>query len=127
MSQSLRNRDRKPGRRQPYRDPRPIILIVCEGKNTEPQDLEGFWKACHNPRVRIEPVPGSGVPLTLVKVARDRKRSAEKDAKRRAQGLCVSAQADSEAGRNPTTTIYRLTHEIERTDRNSDESAVCSI
>jgi hypothetical protein len=38
------------------------------------------------------------------------------DAKRRAQALCDSAKADSEAGRNPTTTVYRLTREIERTD-----------
>jgi hypothetical protein len=208
MSLSFRDRDRKPGRRVPFRDPRPIILIVCEGKNTEPEYLEGFWKACQNPRVKIEPVGGIGAPLTLVQVARDRKRRADKNAKRegdenlkydqvwcvfdidnhphvpeakllaaehgiqlaisnesfelwlllhfrespgaqnrkdlmrmlkqyvpnydkhvdyakdfhsrydnakrRAKALCDFAAADAESGRNPTTTIYLLTHEIEQ-------------
>ena len=31
-----RDRDRRPARPAPFRDPEPIILIVCEGERTEP-------------------------------------------------------------------------------------------
>jgi hypothetical protein len=210
VPQSFRNRDRRNARRTAYRDPRPIILIVCEGQNTEPEYFDQFWKACKNPRVKVEPAREHGVPLTLVQVARDKKRAAEMqaeregdenlafdqvwcvfdvdnhphvaearllakehqirlavsnqsfelwlllhhrsdpgpkhrsdlrkllkkhvpaydkhvnykkdyepgyaDAKRRAKALCHAADIDSEPGRNPTTNVYELTHEIERSD-----------
>lgn len=210
MPQSFRNRDRRSARRPAYRDPRPTILIVCEGQNTEPEYFTQFWKACKNPRVKVEPASEHGAPLTLVRIARDLKRAAERnakregdenlkydevwcvfdidehphvpearllaaeheirlaisnqsfelwlvlhhrenpgaqhrddlrrilkqfvqeydkhinfvkhfmsgypDAKRRAKAMCESARADSEAGRNPTTNVYELTHEIERSD-----------
>lgn len=73
---SRRNRERRPGRRDPYRKPKPIILIVCEGKRTEPESFLGFSKANRNPRVDIRIAPERGVPLTLVKTANSYKRGA---------------------------------------------------
>jgi hypothetical protein len=77
-----RNRYRRPARRAPFRDPKPIILIVCEGENTEPQYLRGLLRACQNPRVAIQIAPETGVPKTLVETAKQRKKRAETEAKR---------------------------------------------
>jgi hypothetical protein len=79
---SRRDRDRRPARRRPFREPKPIILIVCEGTRTEPEYFKGFVKDHQNPRVRIEVAHTSGVPLTLVKHAREKKAQAEDDARR---------------------------------------------
>ncbi len=73
-----RNRERRRARREPYRDSKPIILVVTEGEVTEPEYLRGFANAIKNPRVRIEVVGGAGVPRTIVESARDLKREAEK-------------------------------------------------
>ena len=75
------NRDRKPSRRQPFRDPKPTILIVCEGSITEPEYFDGFWRSCHNPRVRVHVPKDHGVPKTLVGIAKDLKNDALKQAK----------------------------------------------
>src|SRR4051794_35474561 len=75
-----RNRDRKPARRPPFRDPKPRLLIVCEGKVTEPQYFLGVVNAWENPRVTLEIAPEAGVPLTVVTTARDRKSQAEQEA-----------------------------------------------
>jgi RloB-like protein len=77
-----RNRDRRPGRRPPFREPRPIILIVCEGEKTEPEYFDGFARACRNARVTIEIAPEHGVPRTLVTTAKEHKKRAEAAAKR---------------------------------------------
>jgi len=53
---------------------------VCEGKVTEPEYLRGFADACANPRVTLSFVPEAGVPLTVVTLARDLKRKAEREA-----------------------------------------------
>lgn len=76
-----RNRKRRPARRDPYKDPKPVILIVTEGEATEPEYLNGFVRAARNPRVRIEVLGGVGVPKTIVEVAKDRKREAEEQAR----------------------------------------------
>ena len=77
-----RDRERRTRRRAPFREPRPIILIVCEGENTEPQYLEGLRRACRNPRVDILVHHKHGVPRTLVEIARQSKREAETKARR---------------------------------------------
>jgi hypothetical protein len=82
MSNARRNRDRRPGRRPPFRDPKPRILVVSEGEYTEPDYLRGFAKACRNPRVTVEIAPEHGVPKTVVEVARDYKKEAEMEARR---------------------------------------------
>jgi RloB-like protein len=77
-----RNRDRRSGRRLPFREPKPIILIVCEGENTEPQYFKGLIRACQNPRVEIYVAAEHGVPKTLVETAKVHKNKAESDARR---------------------------------------------
>lgn len=74
-----RDRNRKQARRPPFLASKPRLLIVCEGKVTEPQYLRGFANACENPRVTLKILP-VGVPLTVVTTARDRKAEAEQDA-----------------------------------------------
>lgn len=49
-------------RRQNVRDERPRILIVCEGKKTEPAYLKGF----RIPSVNLEIVPAAAVHITVV-------------------------------------------------------------
>lgn len=82
MGQSRRNRDRKPARRAPFRNPKPVILVVCEGKNTEPQYLDGYKRHVHNPRVDIEVARETGVPRSLVQIAKEKKEAADDEAKR---------------------------------------------
>ena len=79
---SKRNRARRPARREAFREPKPVILVVTEGEATEPEYLRGFAKACHNPRVKVEISCGIGVPRTLVEFARDQKRASNKRALR---------------------------------------------
>ena len=50
---------------------------MCEGKVTEPEYFRGFANACSNPRVTLQIAPEAGVPLTVVTLARDRKKAAE--------------------------------------------------
>lgn len=82
MGGKRRDRLRRPARRKPFKDAKPLILIVCEGENTEPQYLGGFAKACKNPRVRLQIHDETGVPKTLVQFAKDAKSEADAQAKR---------------------------------------------
>lgn len=79
---NARSRRRKPGRPEPFLDSKPRILVVAEGEKTEKQYLEGFWKACRNPRVSIKVADEQGVPMTLVKTAKQYKQEAKQDAAR---------------------------------------------
>ena len=76
-----RDRKRRPARRPPFKDSKPLILIVTEGRVTEPEYLNGFVKAAQNPRVQIKVVEGAGVPMTIVRKAKDEKQEAEERAK----------------------------------------------
>jgi hypothetical protein len=92
MTTARRDRERKPPRRPAFRDPRPVIVIVCEGKNTEPQYFEGLWEAARNPRVRIFIPKDHGVPKTLVEAARQLKKDAQAEArKQRDENLVVDS------------------------------------
>jgi hypothetical protein len=82
MTENRRNRNRKPGRRAPFLDPKPRMLVVCEGKVTEPQYLTGFKNACRNPRVSLIIALEVGVPKTVVELAKEKKKAAEASAKR---------------------------------------------
>ncbi|MBN1912122.1 MAG: RloB domain-containing protein [Pirellulales bacterium] len=74
---NARDRKRRPGRRPAFREPKPTILIVTEGKVTEPEYIEGFRKAFRNTRVRVEIAKGRGVPRTLVETAKELKKEAK--------------------------------------------------
>ncbi len=77
---NARNRKRRAGRRAAFRDPKPVILVVTEGKVTEPEYLRGFQSACRNPRVTIRVAPEHGVPKTLVELAKQYKEVAKAEA-----------------------------------------------
>ena len=77
-----RNRVRRPARGDANQTPKPIVLIITEGEVTEPEYLNGFVQACHNPRVRIEVNKGVGVPQTVVQLAKEKKKAAEKRSRR---------------------------------------------
>jgi hypothetical protein len=81
MSSRRRHRKRKPARPEPFLEPKPRILVVCEGQVTEPQYLTGFKNAWKNPRVDIVIAPEHGVPRTLVEAAKKRKKDAESAAR----------------------------------------------
>ena len=71
-----RNRGRRKGRRSPFRDPKPTILVVSEGEVTEPEYLRGLQRACRNPRVTIKLAEEHGVPMALVRAAKKYKEEA---------------------------------------------------
>lgn len=77
---SRRNRDRRPARGAPSKEPRARILVVCEGEVTEPEYLQGFARWCRNPLVRIEISDEHGVPRTLVETAKRLKAQADRKA-----------------------------------------------
>jgi hypothetical protein len=70
MGSNRRHRERPPARREPSRRPGKRILVLCEGRNTEPQYLLGFKQWCRNPLVEVVVHPEHGVPLTLVRRAK---------------------------------------------------------
>ena len=72
-----RDRERRPGRRVAFLDPKPVILVVCEGEVTEKQYIEGFGRRCENARVRVKISNQHGVPRTLVEWAKALKNDAE--------------------------------------------------
>lgn len=74
---NARNRQRRPGRRPAFRDPKPTILVVSEGEVTEPEYMLGLQRACRNPRVTVEVAKEHGVPKTLVKIAKQNKEEAK--------------------------------------------------
>lgn len=49
--------------------PRWELVIVCEGKNTEPQYFEECVRYYGAGTVRLQVMPAAGVPLTLIKAA----------------------------------------------------------
>jgi hypothetical protein len=71
-----RDRSRRAARRPAYRDPRPRILIVCEGRNTEPEYFEQFAVFYKQTVVKVELAKAQGVPLSVVRAARDPKNEA---------------------------------------------------
>ena len=72
-------------RNNTLREPKPRILIVCEGTETEPQYLKAFYRQTRNRAVDVEIVGEGATPKTLVERALLRKKIAEKEAKRRGE------------------------------------------
>jgi hypothetical protein len=87
MSSKRRERERRPARRTATREPTRRLLVVSEGKVTEPEYLRGFWRWVRNNTIEIVFPDKHGVPLTLVKLAVKLKVSAEKQAKRERDGF----------------------------------------
>lgn len=58
-----------------------MILVVCEGRITEPQYIKQFARYHKNLRVNVEIAGTTGVPSSLVEAAKRFKKAAEKAAK----------------------------------------------
>ena len=67
-----RNRERKIARREPFKDAKPVVLVICEG-GTEKEYLDGLVDANKNSRVKVEVKGHEGVPKTVVQYAKKRK------------------------------------------------------
>lgn len=76
-----KDRTRRKGRGPAKLQPKPRILIITEGEKTEKQYIEGYKRACKNPRVAIEYGRGGAVPLTLVQRAKTRKQETDRQAR----------------------------------------------
>lgn len=70
-------------RRRHFLEPRPHILVCCEGVVTEPSYFNGLKREGHNNLLHVEVKPGGLAPKTLVDFAVDLKHEAEKKARRR--------------------------------------------
>jgi len=78
-----RRHDNRPiQRRGPSRQPKYRILVVCEGKKTEPGYLKRFQHHVRNPRVHVESLGPAGVPRSVVEAAITGRRVADEDARR---------------------------------------------
>lgn len=75
---SRRDRDRRPARGSPHRAPKKRILVVCDGKVTEPQYLEGFKRWVRNPLVEVKTEPHRGGPRRVMEQAIKLRAAAEK-------------------------------------------------
>jgi hypothetical protein len=68
-------------RRRPFTEPRPHVLVCCEGEVTEPSYFNGLKREGHNILLHVEVKPGGLSPKTLVDYALDLKHDAEKNAR----------------------------------------------
>lgn len=60
--------------RQGFKTAKPKIVVVCEGKLTEPSYFKDFTDHYNNPLVTVTTVGGCGVPISVVERAIDEKR-----------------------------------------------------
>jgi len=67
-------------RRRPFTEPRPRLLVCCEGKVTEPSYFNGLKRQGHNNLLHVEVKPGGLAPKTLVDYAVDLRDEAERAA-----------------------------------------------
>ncbi len=82
MVSRRRDDNRSIGRRGPTLPPRRRILVVCEGRETEPGYLRAFQREARNARVHLEIADETGVPRTVVEQAIRLRREADDDARR---------------------------------------------
>lgn len=82
MGSDRRNRARRPARGAATRSPRRRLLLVCEGRVTEPDYFRGFEQWARNSSIAIEISTEHGVPLSLVQQAVRLKEEAEEQARR---------------------------------------------
>lgn len=81
MSGERRDRDRRPARRLPSREPRRRLLVVCEGERTKPEYLKGVRAMVRNPAVDVQFHPQRGKPRKVVEMAKEAREIAAERAK----------------------------------------------
>ena len=83
MTRRRRDDDRPIRRQPPWRQPKHRILVVCEGRKTEPLYLKWFQHHVRNPLVHVEINDDAGRPAALVQRAIDLRHEAEAEAKQK--------------------------------------------
>lgn len=78
----FRHRERSLRRRPASLDPRPRILVLCEGQVTEFEYFDALRREERNQLVEVEIDFTGGAPKTLVERAAIRKRNSEEEARR---------------------------------------------
>ena len=79
---------RNPKRRKASASPNERVLIVCEGKKTEPNYFNSFWKSLQIPpllkvpAISVEVVGQGATPITVVKEAVNRKKENRRQAEK---------------------------------------------
>lgn len=81
MGSNRRHRQRRPARGPASRSPKRRLLVVCEGKVTEPLYIEGFVRKTRNATVDVQIHDEHGDPRTLVEMAKSEKQQAKARAK----------------------------------------------
>jgi hypothetical protein len=83
MGGPRRDRERRSARRIPTREPKPCVLVVCEGAVTEPGYIKGFTTVYRNPLVTVVIASQHGRdPKALVEIAKEHKEKAANEALR---------------------------------------------
>src|SRR3982750_4853087 len=78
----FRQRERPLRRRSPSLEPRPRVLVLCEGAVTEFEYFDGLRREERNKLVEVEIDFKGGAPKTLVERAANRKKESEEEARR---------------------------------------------
>ena len=81
VERRFRDRQESLKRHRAMRDPKHRILVVCEGKKTEPIYFKAFQHHVRNQLVHVEIVGEGGVPTTVVELAIELRTAAELEAK----------------------------------------------
>jgi hypothetical protein len=82
MGSNKRDRKRRPARGRSSKNPRRRLLVVCEGKVTEPTYINGFVRITRNATVAVKIHGEHGDPRKLVEMAKEEKKRAEAEASR---------------------------------------------
>ena len=82
MPSRRRNRDRRPARRAAHRHAKRRLLVVTEGRCTEPDYIKGYERHVRNATVEVEVAKERGDPKKVVEIAKAEKDQARGEAKR---------------------------------------------
>jgi len=66
-------------RSAPKKNPKPKLIFVCEGANTEPRYLKALGALSSWAIFDIKPIPAAGVPATIAQKAVDLEKSRDKE------------------------------------------------
>jgi hypothetical protein len=69
-ARSINDYHRRPG----HKSPEKVIVIVCEGEQTEPNYFRALRQKFRLSNVNVQVVPGKGAPINVVKCAIDEKK-----------------------------------------------------
>ena len=82
MGSRRRNRNRRPARRPAHREAKRRLLVVTEGRCTEPDYIKGYERHVRNATVEVEVAKERGDPRKVVEIAKEEKARAAREAKR---------------------------------------------